>query len=1093
MKKIICIFQFFILVLLTIESRGDEIWKESFDIPDKGFWGDADGKTVHSDMTNIEKWGIDVSSCQLTATNDYVKTTSTSGGRLEAVDCDGEAVWTSESISIKDFKNISIQINVSETGSGANVTSKYIKLYYSIDNGPETLFETNGENTGNFGSALATQSGLNGENLRIFIRMNTSYASDKLIADEITVEGESKTVFSPNHISAVDVLSGTEIKVSFADEILPASVAKENFRLQGKSGLTVAVSGIDLLDSTNKNVGITATPSGKDMVLIVSGLTDKAGLPMKNDTVSFEWVVPCAVHSVVINEIMADPYPAVDLPEYEYIELFNRTNAAIWLKQLQLVVSGKTLQLPDSVLAANGYVVLTSAEADENYSNAVAVKQFPALKNEGCEISLLSNEEVIDEVSYSDSWYNDSRKEDGGWSLERIDPNRFCDPENNWTASVNPTGGTPGSENSVKKENTDETPPQIVFLNVTSANQIDISFSEQIDSECLSNTGNYFIEGTDNYLDSVEVVSSEQVSLFFHESFTPKTNYTLGMHDLTDLCGNPATNKSSSFMYYEPEEHDLVFTEVFPDPSPSVALPEYEYIEIFNRSGYPVPLNKIDLVVDTKQCSLGEKIIQPEEYLVLTSEEGASFLPCGLPVSSFPSLRNSTATIQLLYNGTRQIDQLTYSDNWYNDSRKQDGGWSLERIDPNRFCGPENNWTASVNPSGGTPGTKNSVSGNNQDTLKPEITDYEILSASEIKLTFSENITTETLESSGNYLLSPDAGYPAKTEVTSRAEVKLIFSEDLTANTDYTLRVSGLSDECGNLIEETSLPVTLVQLENGDVLISEVLFNPYPGEADFVEIYNHSDKAVNLKNLELATRDDELNIEEVCPVSNKNRWMNPGEFVLFTPDSLSVIRTYYTICPECFCETEKFPSYPDDAGAVVLLDDSLQVIDEFEYSEKMQHPLLDDVEGVSLERLSYETATSDETNWHSAASSVGFATPGYTNSQYRSDLSEEKNITLSPKIFSPNNDGYNDRLFIHYRLEKSGYSANVKIFDSRGRLVNSLAKNEILAQEGEWYWDGVKSDNSRSALGIYIVLVELFDLDGNVKRYKKTCTLTDRL
>ena len=176
-----------------------------------------------------------------------------------------------------------------------------------------------------------------------------------------------------------------------------------------------------------------------------------------------------------------------------------------------------------------------------------------------------------------------------------------------------------------------------------------------------------------------------------------------------------------------------------------------------------------------------------------------------------------------------------------------------------------------------------------------------------------------------------------------------------------------------------------------------------------------------------------------------------------------------------------------------MLDDSQQVIDEFQYSEKMHHPLIDDNEGVSLERLSFETSTQNTANWRSAASSVGFATPGYANSQQREELQTNADIVLDPEIFSPNNDGYNDRLLIHYQLEKPGYSANVKVYDSKGRLINYLVKNETLAQEGDWFWDGEKMDSSRSALGIYIVLVELFDMEGNVKRYRKTCVLTDRL
>ena len=1095
MTRIIWIFHFLIVVFLTIESRGDEIWKESFSIPGKGYWGDADGTSINSDMAGVEKWKLDISDCQLTAESDYIKTTSTSGGRLEVMDCNGEAVWTSESITVKDFKNVSLKVNVSETGSGANNASKYIRVYYLLDNGTETLFETNGENLGNFGAGIAMQSGLNGESLQIVIRMKNTYASDKLIVDEILVEGESKIVYSSNHVSEINIISETNLEIVFADEISEASVNSENIQIINEKGIPLMLRELFLSKTESRIVNLSVSdPSDSKMKLVISGIVDKYGLLLKTDTIEFEWFVICTAQSIVINEIMADPYPPVALPEYEYIELYNRAETVFRIGQLSLVIDGKSYQLPDSVIAVKGYVVLCSAEAAENYTGAVVVKQFPAIKNSKAEIAIISNKgELIDEVYYSNEWYGDEDYQDGGWSLERIDPNRFCGPENNWKASVSALGGTPGTENSVKKKNIDQLPAKIVFLDAVAANQLDVYFSEQIDSECISKAGNYFIREDFRQPDSVKVINPKQVSLFFNGSFSSNVNCHLEMNELIDLCGNLSINKSGTFMYFEPEEHDLVITEIFADPYPSVGLTEYEYIEIFNRSDYPVQLNNVQLKVETKSCELGRNILQPHEYLVLTSEEGASLMSQSLSVKSFPSLRNSSGTIQLIFDGTRIVDYLEYADTWYANSEKRDGGWSLERIDINRFCGAEGNWIASADQSGGTPGKQNSVAADNQDITKPEIVDLEVISPTEIKLQFSENIQKSALETKSNYFANLDLGHPARTESLEQNEIILSFAKNFIPNKNYSLQVSGLTDECGNTIETDQYSFTLVQLNAGEVLISEVLFNPYPGGTDFVEIYNYSDKTVNLKNLRLASRDKQSGLKEICPLSDKTRWMEPGEFVLCTKDSLSVALVYYTTCPECFCETGKFPGYPDNEGTVVLLDDSLTVLDEFKYSEKMHHPLIEDYEGVSLERLSYEVPASVISNWHSAASTVGFATPGYANSQHRDEALPKENIVLDPEVFSPNNDGYNDRLLIHYQLEEPGYSANVKVYDSMGRLVNQLVKNELLAQEGEWHWDGEKADNTRPGLGIYIVLVELFDMQGNVRKFRKTCTLTDRL
>jgi gliding motility-associated-like protein len=124
---------------------------------------------------------------------------------------------------------------------------------------------------------------------------------------------------------------------------------------------------------------------------------------------------------------------------------------------------------------------------------------------------------------------------------------------------------------------------------------------------------------------------------------------------------------------------------------------------------------------------------------------------------------------------------------------------------------------------------------------------------------------------------------------------------------------------------------------------------------------------------------------------------------------------------------------------------------------------------------------------------VGFATPGLLNSQSESETEIQDEITCEPKAFSPNGDGYNDELNILFKLSKPGYIANVRIFDAVGRQVKFLVKNQSMAQEGSWLWDGKSESGQKLGIGVYIILVEVFDQDGHTKAFKKTCTITDRL
>lgn len=376
------------------------------------------------------------------------------------------------------------------------------------------------------------------------------------------------------------------------------------------------------------------------------------------------------------------------------------------------------------------------------------------------------------------------------------------------------------------------------------------------------------------------------------------------------------------------------------------------------------------------------------------------------------------------------------------------------------------------------------------------IQELALINSHSVLLTFNKPINPASVFS-GNFVLTDENNRnisvtQAKIMAGSDNSIEVSFGK--ADGIELSLSVSGISDLSGKTMSpETRTFSYSFSPEAGTILINEILFNPFSGGVDFVELVNVSEVPMPVHRLKLASRNDTLALKQIYPVSAEERYLYPGQFLVCTKDSAIIAAQYFTSDPETFCLMKTLPSFSDDAGTVVLLNDSLEVLDEFSYSTKMHSPFLADEDGVSLERISAEKPTSDRNNWASAAASVGFATPGLPNSQTGSETVIQDEIIPEPKAFSPNGDGYNDEVSIQFKFNKPGYIGNVRIFDVAGRQVKFLVRNQSLAQEGSWTWDGKSENGQRLNIGVYIILVEVFDQQGNAKVYKKTCTITDRL
>ncbi|HAV25864.1 MAG TPA: hypothetical protein DCX01_06775, partial [Bacteroidetes bacterium] len=182
---------------------------------------------------------------------------------------------------------------------------------------------------------------------------------------------------------------------------------------------------------------------------------------------------------------------------------------------------------------------------------------------------------------------------------------------------------------------------------------------------------------------------------------------------------------------------------------------------------------------------------------------------------------------------------------------KKQGGYSMELIDFSTSCSPTDNWTASTDASGGTPGKQNSVLGANPDQQAPQILSVLISESSEITVTLDENIHPGLAANQNNFEIVETGSNPVNIDVNEAEHtLKLSFSSNFQTSSKYTLLINNLADCKGNEINGVKTEIVTIEMAvKGDVLINELLFNPKAEGVDFIELYNSSAKFIDLSTL----------------------------------------------------------------------------------------------------------------------------------------------------------------------------------------------------------------------------------------------------
>ncbi|MDB4107184.1 lamin tail domain-containing protein [Bacteroidia bacterium] len=631
--------------------------------------------------------------------------------------------------------------------------------------------------------------------------------------------------------------------------------------------------------------------------------------------------------------------------------------------------------------------------------------------------------------------------------------------------------------------------PQIVEKkkpSINSANAFNDSVIVLTADELVNTFGTSFLLNNGYGSPSSVQVDGSTITLTYATKFL-NNSYELNITMLSDLKGNLLDTllKFDYFKASTPSKGDILISEIFADPTPSVGLPELEYIELYNASSRFMSLENLTFSDGGNPAVFPKINIAPGAYLIvkkLVEETQYASFGDAIGLSGFPALNNSGDRLSIRSPEGEIIDSVSYTTKYYHDEIKRQGGYSLELTDFTSFCGEIDNWTASTDATGGTPGKQNSVLGLNPDQEAPEILSVVISAKNEIKITLDENLYPSLVVNMDNFMLEGDASNPVSIlENKVEHTLTLSFIDDFEANRKYSLLINNLSDCKGN--GKTLVTKEIVSTERavtGDILINELLFNPKNDGVDFVELYNNSEKYIDLKDHSMARfvieRKDEKQISDVTFI------VYPHQFTLLTTDSTST-KSDYASTKNLF-QVSSLPSLSNDAGTVLLLDEFGIALDSVPYSEDQHFELLNDVDGVSLERISFKGKSYNPTNWHSASSSVGFATPGYQNSQFIDLSISTSSFTLESKTISPDGDGHQDVLSLTYSTDSQGHVLNGYVFDLSGRLVYQAFNNETLGNNGVLNWDGIKENGIKTAIGNYILLLETFNLDGKVTKKK---------
>jgi P pilus assembly chaperone PapD len=830
----------------------------------------------------------------------------------------------------------------------------------------------------------------------------------------------------------------------------------------------------------------------------IVNIADIFGNPIAptDTTFTFYEVSPADSGDIFVNEFNYEPISG----STEYIELYNPTNRSFNLQNWTVADNrgtGNVITRSQYIVPPDSFVVIAPDNtllSDNPDISLVSMGGFPALNNSGDDI-ILRNESGtrLDSLRYTSEWGGDNV------ALERRTTAVSGTYRENWSEAPNGSG-TPGADNNVAA---DQTPPLFDSVTALDATTLELNFSEKITASSATEQQNYQISPDVG----IQLVSAKEneVTLYLTSELRSGDTYEITVYNIKDVFGNTLSRDTKPLDYLRIDKAgpgDVVINEVLYNPGDGG---DADFVELYNTTDNNFELSNWRIGDSSSEATLPDQLQLPaKSYVVLTGvDRFARTVPNGRDVSSFPSYNNNSGdAVYIQTNNGRTIDSLQYETSWGGSAE----GTSMERVDPLAASNDASNWVTSDEVSAG-----NRNISFQPDNHPPKVIFAQIHPNGNIEVRFSEFIALSeevTFLANGNLL-----------EVTSfdstRANVIYLsgnLSKDKGDGTSSaTITVRNLSDVKGNTAASSKVAIAQ-PLQRGDLAINEIMFNPLDDpddnkadQSEYLELRNTQEYAISLEGIFLHDAPDEDgNTRNLQPVSTTAKWVPARGNVLLHADAASTFdesmtANFFEISSPAMRSIMRVDrsslSLASSDDAIYIADSTGVTIDSVYYGESWHNPNIIDTRGIALERVSPQGPSDKESNWGSSVNPKG-GTPNRENSIYQANADQSQNtgISFTPNPFSPDGDGYEDNLFINYKLDQQDYLIKVSIYDRYGRLVRELADGQQAGFEGQLIWNGRKDDGSRNRIGIYIVVFEAYDsATGADNSFKKTVVLARRL